>query len=52
MKDEIKIINVKVNKEDHKYFKKACTGQVLTIADVIRQFVYDYGQAERERGDS
>jgi len=49
---ENKIIHVNVNKEDHKYFAIACKRQVLTIADVIRRFVRDYGQAERERGDS
>jgi len=47
-----KIIHVEINKEDHKYFAIACKRQVLTIADVIRRFVRDYGQAERERGDS
>ena len=47
--NENKIIHVNVNKEDHKYFAIACKRQVLTIADVIRQFVRDYGQAEREK---
>lgn len=44
-----KIIHVNVDRTDHKYFAIACKRQVLTIADVIRQFVRDYGQTEREK---
>ena len=46
-RDENKIIHVNVSKEDHKFFAIACKRRVLTIADVIRQFVRDYGQTER-----
>lgn len=47
MANKTKLIHVDVNKEDHKYFTLACKRQVLTIADVIRQFVHNYGKEER-----